>query len=140
MTLRSDLILVHHTRARLMAKIWKSLDQDHTLEQLSAAIQRQRDLSLTISSELELHENLIDETDEALDRLVRRRLIQECRETVNTRLTRVSCFQFQRTGNRLRRASRSLDTVAKRARDNRSACMLVTLIIVLTILVIVIKL
>ena len=45
-------------------------DQDDTLDRLSQAISRQRDLSLTISSELELHEGLIDETDDALDRFV----------------------------------------------------------------------
>lgn len=43
-------------------------EQDDTLDALSAAIQRQRDLSLTISSELELHEGLLEETDAALDR------------------------------------------------------------------------
>jgi hypothetical protein len=42
--------------------------QDDTLDQLSAAISRQRDLSLTISSELELHETLLEETDAAVDR------------------------------------------------------------------------
>lgn len=41
-------------------------DQDGQLEQLSKAIARQRDLSLTISSELEIHEGLLEETDQAL--------------------------------------------------------------------------
>lgn len=45
-------------------------EQDGTLDALSQAIRRQKDLSLTISSELELHEDLIDETDQALDRYV----------------------------------------------------------------------
>ena len=44
------------------------VEQDNTLDQLSLAISRQRDLSLTISSELELQEGLIDETDRAIDR------------------------------------------------------------------------
>jgi syntaxin 8 len=43
-------------------------DQDGQLEQLSKAIARQRDLSLTISSELEIHEGLLEETDQALSK------------------------------------------------------------------------
>lgn len=45
-------------------------DQDDQLDALAKAIARQRDLSLNISSELELHEDLIDETDRALDQYV----------------------------------------------------------------------
>lgn len=42
-------------------------DQDKTLDELSNAISRQRDLSLHISSELEVQENLLDELDHDLD-------------------------------------------------------------------------
>ncbi|PLW34388.1 hypothetical protein PCANC_21708 [Puccinia coronata f. sp. avenae] len=42
-------------------------DQDKTLDELSNAISRQRDLSLHISSELEVQENLLDELDQDLD-------------------------------------------------------------------------
>jgi syntaxin 8 len=44
-----------------------AIDQDEQLDALAKAIARQRDLSLNISSELELHEELIEETDRALD-------------------------------------------------------------------------
>lgn len=44
-----------------------SADQDDQLDALAKAIARQRDLSLNISSELELHEDLLEETDRALD-------------------------------------------------------------------------
>lgn len=46
------------------------VEQDDQLDALAKAIARQRDLSLNISSELELHEDLIDETDRALDQYV----------------------------------------------------------------------
>lgn len=42
-------------------------DQDETLDALAKAISRQRDLSLHISSELEVHEGLLEETDRAVD-------------------------------------------------------------------------
>lgn len=42
-------------------------DQDRTLDELSNAISRQRDLSLHISSELEVQENLLDELDQNMD-------------------------------------------------------------------------
>jgi syntaxin 8 len=45
----------------------KKTDQDKTLDELSNAISRQRDLSLHISSELEVQENLLDELDQDLD-------------------------------------------------------------------------
>jgi len=86
--------------------------QDDTLEALSKAIQRQRDLSLTISSELELHEGLLEETDAALDR----------------------------TGARLSKANKSLKHVAKKTRENTSLCMIATIIIFLCILILLIKL
>jgi len=43
-------------------------DQDRTLDELSNAISRQRDLSLHISSELEEQETLLDSLDEEMDR------------------------------------------------------------------------
>lgn len=87
-------------------------EQDDQLDALAKAIARQRDLSLNISSELELHEDLIDETDRALDH----------------------------TASRLGRASRSLDTVRKKTRENSSLAIIGAIIVVLTVLVLIIKL
>lgn len=48
-------------------RLASNADQDDQLDALAKAIARQRDLSLNISSELELHEDLLEETDRALD-------------------------------------------------------------------------
>lgn len=56
-------------QTKLMS-LTSTVDQDDQLDALAKAIARQRDLSLNISSELELHEDLIDETDRALDQYV----------------------------------------------------------------------
>lgn len=81
-------------------------EQDETLDALSAAIRRQRDLSLTISSELELHSSLIEETDAALDH----------------------------TDSRLRKASKRLDTFTRRAKENSASCTIIGLVAILVIL------
>jgi syntaxin 8 len=79
---------------------------------LSHAISRQRDLSLNISSELELHNNLLEETDQALDH----------------------------TESRLRRAATRLETVGRRtARENSATCLIVMLVVVLLVLIVLFK-
>ena len=65
-------------------------DQDVHLDLLSQSINRQRDLSLQINDELDVHTGLLEELDHELDH----------------------------TGSRLSRARRGLDRVAKGAKDN----------------------
>ena len=65
-------------------------DQDVHLDRLSQSINRQRDLSLQINDELDVHTGLLEELDHELDH----------------------------TGSRLSRARRGLDRVAKGAKDN----------------------
>lgn len=86
-------------------------DQDDTLTSLSSAIARQHQLSLHISSELEMQEGLLDDTDAAMDR----------------------------TQSNLRRASGRLDHYSRRARDTGSTGLIVALVIVLAILVVIFK-
>ncbi|KAL8280912.1 hypothetical protein RQP46_006591 [Phenoliferia psychrophenolica] len=86
-------------------------DQDDTLTSLSSAIARQHQLSLHISSELEMQEGLLDDTDAALDR----------------------------TQSGLRRAGTRLDRYSRRARDTGSTGLIVALVIVLAILVVIFK-
>ncbi|KAK4692841.1 hypothetical protein P7C70_g9046, partial [Phenoliferia sp. Uapishka_3] len=86
-------------------------DQDETLTSLSSAIARQHQLSLSISSELEMQEGLIDDTDAAMDR----------------------------TQSGLRRASGRLDRYSRKARDTGSTGLIVALVIVLAILVVIFK-
>jgi syntaxin 8 len=64
--------------------------QDVHLDQLAQSIGRQRDLSLQINDELDVHHGLLEEMDEELDR----------------------------TGSRLSRARQKLDRVAKGAKEN----------------------
>lgn len=64
--------------------------QDMHLDQLAHSIGRQRDLSLQINDELDVHTGLLQEMDEELDR----------------------------TGNRLSQARRKLDRVARGAKEN----------------------
>ena len=89
----------------------QSTDQDETLNSLSSAISRQHALSLNISSELELHEDLLEDTDQAIDR----------------------------TATRLRRAGTSLGTVSRRARDTGSTGLIVLLVVILVVLLVVFK-
>lgn len=81
--------------------------QDDTLDSLSSAIARQHQLSLHISSELELHEGLLDETDTALDR----------------------------TESSLRRAGGRLNRISRKAKDTGSTGLIVLLVVVLVILI-----
>lgn len=112
------------------------VDQDDQLDALAKAIARQRDLSLNISSELELHEDLIDETDRALDQYVKAYTTQILPTSASANASPVSCS----TASRLGRASRSLDTVRKKTRENSSLALIGAIIVVLTILVLVVKL
>ena len=65
-------------------------EQDMHLDQLATSIGRQRDLSLQINEELDVHHGLLESMDEELDR----------------------------TGNRLSQARRKLDRVARGAKEN----------------------
>lgn len=80
-------------------------DQDRSLDALTVAISRQRDLSLHISSELETQEALLEDLDHGLDR----------------------------TGSRLNRASGRLDRFARKARENGAMCTIVGLIVLLLV-------
>jgi syntaxin 8 len=86
-------------------------DQDEQLDSLSSAISRQHALSLRVAEELELHSNLLDDTEAAVDR----------------------------TDQNLRRASGRLDQFARKAKNTGSTGLIVALIIVLVILIIVFK-
>ncbi|CEP18200.1 hypothetical protein [Parasitella parasitica] len=82
-------------------------DQDQDLDHLSDAIRRQRELGLLIGDELETHAQLIDETEEMVDR----------------------------TDERLRQAKKKLDYVGRKVKDNKSVCIVIALILVFFILV-----
>lgn len=79
-------------------RVWKTwalttflfVDQDTDLDHLSDAIRRQRELGLLIGDELEVHAQLIDETEEMVDR----------------------------TDERLRQAKKKLDYVGRKVKDN----------------------
>ncbi|KAI0075615.1 hypothetical protein K474DRAFT_1685244 [Panus rudis PR-1116 ss-1] len=86
-------------------------EQDVQLDRLSHSINRQRDLSLQIGEELDVHTGLLEELDTELDR----------------------------TGGRLSGARRRLDRVAKGAKENGSTVMIALLILVLLILIIIFK-
>ena len=87
-------------------------DQDETLNALSTAISRQRDLSLNISSELELHSTLLDETDMAVDA----------------------------TQSRLSKAATKLERVGRKtARENSATCIIVALVVILLLLIVLLK-
>ncbi|KAG1106316.1 hypothetical protein G6F42_016802 [Rhizopus arrhizus] len=68
-------------------------DQDQDLDHLSDAIRRQRELGLLIGDELETHAQIIDETEEMVDR----------------------------TDERLRQAKKKLDYVGRRVKDNNES-------------------
>ncbi|KAI8090152.1 uncharacterized protein B0P05DRAFT_529570 [Gilbertella persicaria] len=82
-------------------------DQDQDLDHLSETIRRQRELGLLIGDELETHAQLIDETEDMVDR----------------------------TDERLRQARKKLDYVNRKIKDNKSVCIVIALIIVFFILV-----
>ena len=78
------------TGAMLQSQRQMMQDQDVHLDQLAHSIGRQRDLSLQINEELDVHHGLLESMDEELDR----------------------------TGNRLSQARRKLDRVARGAKEN----------------------
>jgi len=86
-------------------------DQDGHLEQLSHSINRQRDISLQINDELDVHTGLLEELDTELDH----------------------------TEGRLSGARRRLERVARGTKENGSTVMIVVLILVLLILIIAFK-
>ncbi|PCH38956.1 hypothetical protein WOLCODRAFT_29284 [Wolfiporia cocos MD-104 SS10] len=86
-------------------------EQDVHLDRLSQSINRQRDLSLQINDELDVHTGLLEDLDHELDG----------------------------TGSRLTGARRRLDRVARGTRENGSTVMIALLILVLLILIIVFK-
>ncbi|KAH9923498.1 uncharacterized protein B0H18DRAFT_1014815 [Fomitopsis serialis] len=86
-------------------------DQDVHLDRLSQSVNRQRDLSLQINDELDVHTGLLEELDHELDH----------------------------TGSRLSGARKNLERVAKGARENGSTVMIAILILVLLILIIIFK-
>lgn len=86
-------------------------DQDRDLDVLSDAISRQRELSLQIGDELEVHTQLLDETEEALDG----------------------------TDRRLHNARKRLSKVSKTAKDHGSTFIIIALIIILLILIVIFK-
>ncbi|CEL53532.1 syntaxin-like protein [Rhizoctonia solani AG-1 IB] len=86
-------------------------EQDTHLDRLSHSIRNQHDISLQINEELEVHTGLLEALDHELDS----------------------------TGDRLSRARRRLDHVARGARDNGSAVAIGVLIFVLLILIVVFK-
>ncbi|KAI0765003.1 hypothetical protein C8Q74DRAFT_1356664 [Fomes fomentarius] len=86
-------------------------EQDVRLDELSHSITRQRDISLQINDELDVHTGLLEGLDHDLDR----------------------------TDSRLTNARRRLDRVARGAKENGSTLMIALLILVLLILIIVFK-
>ncbi|KAF8483397.1 hypothetical protein DFH94DRAFT_721444 [Russula ochroleuca] len=100
-----DPVFVLQNQQRLMD------DQDVHLDSLSRSITRQRDLSMQINDELEVHTGLLEELDHDLDD----------------------------TGNRLGRARQRLGRVANGAKEHGSALTIALLIFILLILIIVFK-
>jgi len=86
-------------------------DQDTHLDMLSQSINRQRDISEQMGSELQVHHGLLEDLEEGLDR----------------------------TAARMSGASRRLDRVAKGARDNLSTVTIGALIAILLMLIIIFK-
>ncbi|OCF38999.1 syntaxin 8 [Kwoniella heveanensis CBS 569] len=86
-------------------------DQDERLNLLSHSIGRQNHLSIQIGSELDLHHQLLEDTDAAMDR----------------------------TAASLGRARRRLDRVAEDAKQHGSTITIVLLIFILLVLIIVFK-
>ncbi|KAF9524929.1 hypothetical protein CPB83DRAFT_797211 [Crepidotus variabilis] len=83
-------------------------EQDQRLDVLSQSINRQHHISLQINDELDTHHGLLQELDTDIDR----------------------------TENRLRKARRKLDTVAKGIKNNASVVTIGVLIFILLILII----
>jgi len=101
----------HDPHSTLLTQRQMMDDQDVHLDSLSRSINRQRDLSLQINDELDVHTGLLEGLDTDLDR----------------------------TETRLGSARRRLNTVAKGAKENGSTMMIGLLILVLLILIIIFK-
>ncbi|KAF5366553.1 hypothetical protein D9758_008991 [Tetrapyrgos nigripes] len=86
-------------------------DQDSYLDRLSHSINRQRDLSIQINDEIDVHHGLLQELDTELDR----------------------------TDTRMSSARRNLDRFARGARNNSSTVAIGILILLLLILIIIFK-
>jgi len=87
------------------------MNQDHRLDHLSSSINRQRDISLNINSELEVHTGLLEGLDTDLDR----------------------------TGDRLSRARRQLDKFSRGMKGNGASIFIVLLITILLLLIVIFK-
>ncbi|KAL1693982.1 hypothetical protein GGG16DRAFT_48053 [Schizophyllum commune] len=85
--------------------------QDEHLDRLSHSINRQRDLSIQINDELDVHHGLLSELDTDIDR----------------------------THDRMSGARRRLDRFAKGAKNNGSTVIIAALILILLILIIIFK-
>jgi len=86
-------------------------EQDEELDRLSHSINRQRDISLQINDELDVHTGLLEELDTDLDH----------------------------TAGRLGGATRTLDRFARGAKENGSTVTIALLIFVLLVLIVVFK-
>lgn len=99
------------THTLLQSQRFLMSEQDTRLDALSHSINRQHHLSIQINDELDVHHGLLEELDTGIDR----------------------------TTNRLGRAGRRLNRVAKGIKENSSAFMIGVLIFVLLILIVVLK-
>ncbi|KAL1738607.1 hypothetical protein HDZ31DRAFT_69817 [Schizophyllum fasciatum] len=100
-----DPSIMLQTQQRMMS------DQDEQLDRLSHSINRQRDLSVQINDELDVHTGLLSELDTDIDR----------------------------THDRMSGARRRLDRFAKGAKNNGSTVIIAALILILLILIIIFK-
>lgn len=87
------------------------IDQDTRLDHLSHSINRQRDISLQINSELDTHTGLLEGLDSDLDR----------------------------TGDRLSKARKQLDRFARGMKGNGATIFIVLLITILLLLIVIFK-
>ncbi|KAK9762769.1 hypothetical protein K7432_011178 [Basidiobolus ranarum] len=86
-------------------------EQDRSLDQLSEAVGRQRELGLLITDELDRHIELLDETDEAIDS----------------------------TQRRLTSARKRLDYVRRKTKEAGSTCVILVLLLLLLIVILIAK-
>jgi syntaxin 8 len=86
-------------------------EQDDALDRLGASISRQRELSIQIGDELDEQVQMLDESDNLVDR----------------------------HANTLDKARRNLGTIARKAKDNMQLTVIAILIIILVLLIIILK-
>lgn len=86
-------------------------EQDEQLDRLGASIGRQREISLRIGDELDEQMEMLDDVDEGVDR----------------------------NQSQLDRATKRLNGVAKKAKDNLSMTIIFILIVILVLLIVVLK-